>query len=184
MHIIFGLGNPGKKYQNTRHNLGFMVLDELASRWGQSFSKDHLFFDNLRKIEAPHDVELVKPQTYMNRSGDVLHHYISDPGFSSEKLLVIVDDFALPLGKIRIRPRGSDGGHNGLASIIDVLGHNNFPRLRLGIGMDETIPVIDYVLASFENDEQEVVDSMIQKAADAVLDFLVNDVHQTMNMYN
>ena len=186
MTIIVGLGNPGQKYKNTRPNLGFMVLDELAKRWQKAFSRDHTLFENLQKSGPSYSVQLIKPMTFMNRSGNALAHLISNPDFEPDRLMVVLDDLALPLGKIRVRPKGTDGGHNGLFSIIDTLGHTDFPRLRLGIGLDliTSTPVVDYVLSSFSRDEKPIVKDMVKRAADAITDFLENDIHHTMNRYN
>lgn len=184
MYAVVGLGNPGRKYQRTRHNLGFRVVDQLAQKWGVPFSRGHSLFENSLVERDCRTVMLVKPQTFMNRSGEAVR-YISDTyGIRSEDLLVLVDDFALPAGKLRMRPHGSDGGHNGLASIVQSLGTSGFARLRMGIGLDPDADVVEYVLSPFRKEERSLVNEMIVRASEAVNDWLDHGLQYTMNKYN
>jgi len=181
--VIAGLGNPGKEYQKTRHNVGFMVIDALAKDLGikvdeKEFGAKIGFFR-----EGQQKILLVKPQEFMNRSGAaigaILHFYKLTPA----DLLVVLDDFNLELGGLRLKPRGSAGGHNGLQSIIDCLGTSDFKRLRLGLGA----PVkdhADYVLADFSKSEKKEIDESVVKAAEAVLFFAQHGLEKTMSRYN
>lgn len=185
MRLIVGLGNPGEKYRRTRHNAGFMVVDELAQR---------LELGPVERIDdgwavktevAGERVVLLKPQSFMNRSGPVveaaLRHFNAEP----DRLVVVSDDVALPLGSLRIRARGSHGGQNGLRSIIESIGTEEFPRLRFGIGAPE--PVLDlagFVLSDFTDAEVLRVQDMVSKAADAVLALVEHGVEHAMNAFN
>lgn len=184
VQLIVGLGNPGRKYKNTRHNLGFMVVDALADRWKIKFKKGKGPYDIAKFSDPSIDVVLAKPDTFMNRSGIAVQQLIRSHYLEHGNCLIICDDFHLPLGKIRIRKKGSHGGHKGLASIIDWLGTEEFARLRLGIDLDPKLEVTDYVLATFKQSEKSVIKDMIETSADAVIDFLQNGVDQTMNRYN
>jgi PTH1 family peptidyl-tRNA hydrolase len=182
--LFLGLGNPGKRYEDTRHNLGFQVIDRLASRWKKRFKKGggpYLFFE---KSLGPHEAVFAKPLTFMNMSGqaaaDLCRHYRSP----ASRLVVISDDFSLPLGKLRLRKRGSDGGHNGLASIIEMLHTQQFARLRMGIGLYEKEDPVDYVLSPFRPDELGTVHDMVGSACDAAVDIVYRGIDWTMNHYN
>ncbi|MFP4497455.1 MAG: aminoacyl-tRNA hydrolase [Vulcanimicrobiota bacterium] len=183
--IIVGLGNPGARYSKTRHNLGFMVIDELAGRLeAGSWSRTNrsrvaaTVFHNSRVI-------LAKPQTYMNLSGQAVQSLMTTHKIPIGDLLVVVDDLALPFGKIRFRPSGSHGGHKGLISIIETLGNRNFPRLRIGIGhAPDYMDTSDYVLARFTEFEKKALPSLISACADGVITFLENDINQSMNEFN
>lgn len=185
MKCIIGLGNPGRKYVATRHNIGFMVIDELARRHQFRLSKKK--FSGLYAMELINGekVVLIQPQTFMNRSGDCLEPFINYFNIDLENIIVIYDDLDLPVGKIRLRKKGGHGGHNGLRSVIDRLGTNNFKRLRVGIGrpMDRQ-PIIDYVLNRFSKDQAEDVQTSIQLAADACEMWLKEDFNQVMNQFN
>ena len=185
MYLIVGLGNPGRQYDATRHNVGFNVVDRLAERLGLAFEGARADAVMARQRGPEARVMLAKPLTYMNRSGwavqELQHYYRIEP----EALLVVADDVNLPLGKIRARPDGSDGGHNGLSSIIASLGTVGFARLRLGVGRgDERRDLANHVLARFEPDEFEAVEEMIARAADAVETFIADGIETTMNRYN
>ncbi|MXY25363.1 MAG: aminoacyl-tRNA hydrolase [Acidobacteria bacterium] len=185
MHLIVGLGNPGRQYLGTRHNVGFGVVDLLAERFGLAFEAAPADAVMARQRGPEARVMLAKPLTYMNRSGwavqELQHYYRIEP----EALLVVADDVNLPLGKLRARPEGSDGGHNGLSSIIASLGTFGFARLRLGVGRgDERRDLANHVLARFERDEMETVEEMIERAADAVETFIADGIEKTMNRFN
>ncbi|TFJ92998.1 aminoacyl-tRNA hydrolase [Lentibacillus salicampi] len=185
MKCIVGLGNPGKKYYQTRHNIGFRVIDELASRYGWTLKKDK--FSGKSTVEA-HDGEkviLLKPQTFMNLSGESVRPLMDFYHIDPDNVLVIYDDLDLPPGKIRLRQKGGHGGHNGIRSIIDHVGTKEFNRLRIGIGRPETaMPVVDYVLRSFSKEQQEDVASSIEKSADACETWLQRPFAEVMNEFN
>lgn len=185
MKCIVGLGNPGKKYEQTRHNVGFMVIDELASRHHFSLSKKK--FNGLYAMETiqGEKVILLAPQTYMNLSGEAVRPLMEYYNLELEDIIVIYDDLDLPTGKIRLRQKGGHGGHNGLRSIIDNLGSKDFKRVRIGIGRPEgRVPVIDYVLGKFSREEEQEAGDSIQKAADACEAWLNKPFPQVMNDYN
>lgn len=184
-----GLGNPGPRYENTRHNLGFIVIDALAAAWRASWSAFASFeVGEVRTGDS--DVLLVKPRTYMNRSGTALGALIARGDLTVEdgvcdRLLVVLDDIALPLGRIRLRQRGSDGGHNGLKSIIASSGTREFPRLRLGVGpVPDGEDPADFVLEPFTADEREAVRRMVGQGVDCVEDVLRFGVTEAMNRHN
>lgn len=166
-HIVIGLGNPGRNYANTRHNLGFMVVDELARRAGDATSRKRFRSEVIDGRLPEGRAILIKPQTYMNESGhavrEALNWYRVDP----EDMLVVVDDLALPFGQLRIRNSGSAGGHNGLRSIIAQVGTQEFPRLRVGIGRGPHKGKA-HVLSNFAPSEREYLPKVIDAAADAV----------------
>ena len=185
--IIVGLGNPGRTYQNSRHNVGFCVLDELEKRWRKVFRPGKGEFLYLRHDERGSESVLVKPLTFMNNSGFAVEDALEQFGGTPAVLLVIVDDIALPLGRLRMRPAGSDGGHNGLVSIISLLQTDQFARLRCGIGREENVPgheLADFVLSPFEKGEHESVTDMVTRAADAVEIFVHDGIHSAMSRCN
>ena len=183
--IVVGLGNPGTFYRSTRHNLGFMVIDEICEeslislRWGSGeFLLGQRYNDDRTLIVA-------KPMTYMNLSGGAVSTLLNDVRCLPDNLLVVVDDLDLPLGKIRLRKRGSHGGHNGLRSIIDDLGTDAFARLRMGIHPGKEIDdFAEFVLSPFESSEQEKAESMIHLAVEAVNDCVRLNFSELMNKYN
>ncbi len=166
MWLIAGLGNPGPRYANTRHNAGFMVAGELSRRWGMPLRAAAGPEQVGRGRRGDEDVVLLTPLSYMNRSGPVVARRALAEHVPPERVLAVVDDLELPLGKLRLRPRGSSGGHNGLSSLIAALGTGEFPRLRVGIGRpagkDE---VTDYVLAPFLADERTLLREVLAAAA-------------------
>ena len=182
--VVLGIGNPGPEYEKTRHNAGFLVLDRLAARWGIEFRRlsrrapdgTRLFSGKVRALVATGATEdgepflLVKPLTYVNLSGDVAGPLLRVAELSPEMLFVIVDDLNLPLGRIRVRPAGSAGGHNGLKSIEQALHSDAYPRLRLGIGQAEAAELdsADFVLAPFLPGEQRVLDTVLERCADVI----------------
>jgi peptidyl-tRNA hydrolase, PTH1 family len=181
--IIIGLGNPGRNYANTRHNLGFMVVDELARRGGESTARKRFRSEMVESRFPTGKTILVKPQTYMNESGhavrEVLNWYRADP----EQLLIVVDDLDLPFGQLRLRPSGSAGGHNGLKSIIEQTGTREFPRLRVGIGRGPN-QAKAHVLSHFAPTEQQSLLKLIDAAADATELWMREGIITAMNEIN
>lgn len=185
MKCIVGLGNPGWKYRKTRHNVGFMVIDELARRFQTKLSEKK--FNGHYTIERINEdrIVLLKPQTFMNLSGECIRPLIDYYNIDIENVLVIYDDLDLPTGKIRLRKQGGHGGHNGVRSTIDHLGSKNFKRLRLGIGRPSTSkPIVHYVLEKFDKKEQEEAELGILTAADACEAWLKKSFDDVMNEYN
>ena len=187
MKLIVGLGNPGREYRDTRHNIGFKVVDEIARRHDLTFTMAPSQVPDafLVKKFGTQPLLLAKPLTFMNRSGDAvsaLSRYFSiEPG----DLLVVYDDVDLPFTKLRARARGSAGTHNGMRSIVERLGTTEFPRLRLGVGRgDRRRDLADHVLAKFEADEQSDLDGFIARAADAAEMFAADGIFKVMNVYN
>lgn len=183
--LIAGLGNPGSEYRETRHNVGFMVLDRLAQRLPKkSFEEIHGCSSHyLKGTYAGRALFLQKPETYMNLSGEAVAPLMRKEEIGTDGLLVIYDDMDLEVGKLRIRNRGSCGGHNGIRSIIETTGTENFARIRVGIG-HRTGNGADYVLSPFEEDEKPVIDKVLDAAADAVILILRRGLSQAMNEYN
>lgn len=185
MYLIVGLGNPGEQYRWTRHNLGFRVIDELIRRLGMGLRVGK--GDYLAGKASYQGVELllVKPLSFMNLSGRVVSELVTQYRLMLAELLVICDDVNLPLGKIRLRRQGSDGGHHGLASIIYYLGSSDFPRLRIGVGNPPpNVHLTQYVLEEFSPEEQSIVEQAVQTAADAALSFASDGIEKAMNLYN
>ncbi|MDA8096069.1 MAG: aminoacyl-tRNA hydrolase [Desulforudis sp.] len=182
MRLIIGLGNPGEVYRNTRHNIGFLTVDRLASRLGISVKKRQCFSLTGDAHVDGNKLILAKPQTFMNLSGRAalaLTEYYKVP---PEEFLVVCDDMDLPFGRLRLRARGGSGGHRGLNSIIGLLGSSGFPRLRVGIGRGPE--VVSYVLGHFGSDEESLVNEVLDAAADAVLMARSEGLERAMNRYN
>ncbi|TCT18160.1 peptidyl-tRNA hydrolase [Melghiribacillus thermohalophilus] len=185
MKCIVGLGNPGVKYEKTRHNIGFMVIDELLQRHQWTLDKEK--FKALYTIETYRDekVMLVKPLTYMNLSGEAVRPILDYYDIDLSDLLVIYDDLDLPPGKIRLRQKGGHGGHNGIRNMIDHLDTKSFKRIRIGVGKPAgATSVVDHVLGSFTSDEQPLIDESIQKAADACEIWTEKTFAEVMNIFN
>ncbi len=162
MWLIFGLGNPGEEYLDTKHNTGFLVLDQLASNWQLSWKKK---FSSLYAYSREKSVYLVKPLTYMNLSGRAVKKWVNNLEIPLNHLLVVVDDLDLPLGKVRLRWRGSSGGHHGLESIIGELKSKNFPRLKIGVGRPEKRGrEADYLLSPFKKSERKQLAKAIEES--------------------
>lgn len=182
--LIAGLGNPGSGYENTRHNVGFMVIDALAGRFGMQVKRKK-FNALIEEVSAENTrLLLLKPQEYMNRSG---HAIATASGFyklTPADLLVVTDDMALETGRLRLRAQGSAGGHNGLKDIILKLGTDQFSRLRVGIGDSGPMDAADYVLSRFSSEERDIVDKAVQAAVDAVLCWVREGVEPAMTRYN
>jgi PTH1 family peptidyl-tRNA hydrolase len=182
--LIVGLGNPGTEYDNTRHNIGFKILDAFAATLKTEFVPTRLASTAEGKIKSKFYF-LVKPNTFMNLSGKAVNYYLQQEKIPLSNLLVITDDIALPLGAIRIRPKGSDGGHNGLTSINEVLLNNNYARLRFGIGNDYPKGgQVDFVLGKWTTQEMTLIQPKIELAANAIKDFALMGLEKTMNAYN
>jgi PTH1 family peptidyl-tRNA hydrolase len=182
--MVVGLGNPGERYAMTRHNLGFRVIDELVGRSVPSPPnlQDEALVYSLKANDE--DLLLVKPLTYMNASGRAVKRLLDRYGFTPQQMLVIFDDVNLDLGVLRIRARGSDGGHNGVRSIIESLETRDFPRLRIGIGKPDDGDLIDYVLGQITPQEEEILIEAINCAADAVLFMCSHSIEQAMSRFN
>ena len=181
MKLIVGLGNPGKEYAGTRHNCGFMVIDRLASKLNVDVDQNK--FKGLYAKVKYHgeDIILLKPQTYMNLSGESVNAMMNFFKIDKEDLLVIYDDLDMPVGKLRLRKTGSAGGHNGIKNIIAHLNSQDFKRIRVGIDRHKYMNVADYVLSRFSKVESEAIEQGIENA---VLDYLDNDFNHAMNYYN
>lgn len=182
--LVVGLGNPGPEYIHTRHNIGFEVLDHLAAKADSKFSLDRLGFVCKIKIRGK-QVVLLKPNTFMNLSGKAVNYWLQNEGVPLSNLLVITDDLALPVGTIRIRLKGSDGGHNGLKSINETLNSTDYARLRFGIGSD--FPKggqADYVLEAWNEAQQPIVEQKTRTAAEAITQFIGAGPIFAMNQFN
>ena len=186
MKLIVGLGNPGRQYAETRHNIGFMVIDYLAGKLDIKVDKVKFTSITGEGFVGPEKIVLAKPQTYMNLSGeavlDMVHWHKLEPA----DILVVFDDMDIPLGKLRLRMKGSAGGHNGMKSIIYLVQTDDFPRLRIGIGRpdNERMESVDYVLGKFSGEEARIMTEAVKKAGDAVLAILDKGVEKAMNEVN
>ena len=184
MYIIVGLGNPGKKYENTRHNMGFIAVDLLAEKYG--IKVDKIKFKALvgEGRIAGQKVLLVKPQTYMNLSGqsvmEVMNFYKED----IENLIVIYDDIDIPTGTIRLRKKGSAGTHNGMRNIVYLLQEDGFPRIRVGIGSESKVDLIHYVTSGVTKKEKDLLEDALTRAADAAACIVEKGIEKAMNEYN
>jgi len=186
MKLIVGLGNPGPEYRDTRHNVGFNVVDELVHRWRVSDSWREKFDAlQIKTMRGDDGVIITKPLTFMNRSGQAVAAIAGFYKIEPADVFVIVDEVALPLGRLRARPDGSAGGHNGLKSIIEHLGTNAFPRMRIGVGRgDNRRDLADHVLGRFEPSERDTVSAAVLRAADASEVFLSEGIERVMNAFN
>jgi len=185
--LLVGLGNPGSQYELTRHNIGFILLDLFADKYDIRLKEGSgEWWEGKGKIENE-EVYLMKPMTYMNNSGIAVKEFTEKNNINTEDVLIIVDDFQIPLGTIRFRKKGSDGGHNGLSSIIYHLSTDEFPRMRIGIGDGDLIrkdEYIDFVLGNFEKKEIEIIKKLIPDYNQAILGFITEGITKTMNSYN
>jgi PTH1 family peptidyl-tRNA hydrolase len=185
--LIVGLGNPGREYRDTRHNVGFMVVDEIATRHTltMAMAPSQVPDAFIAKKFGADPLLIAKPLTFMNRSGDAVAALTRYYGIEAGDLIVVVDEVALPFGRLRARARGSAGGHNGLKSCIERLGTTEFSRLRLGVGRgDARRDLADHVLSKFEADEQPALGEFIARAADAAEMFAAEGIAKVMNTYN
>ena len=184
MKLIVGLGNHGKEYQNTRHNIGFMALDFYAKQNNLSFDKRKFKGLYTETIINGEKVLLLKPQTYMNLSGECVRDFISYFHINTNDILVIYDDMDLDVGTLRLREKGSAGGHNGIKNIILHIKSNEFKRVRVGISKDENRNTIDYVLGKFRDEEKKIIDEKIEIISHIIEDFTRYDFNKVMSKYN
>jgi PTH1 family peptidyl-tRNA hydrolase len=183
-YLIVGLGNIGDEYEDTRHNIGFTILDALASEAGTSFNNRR--YGSVSEVKYRSRILLLlKPSTYMNLSGNAVSYWMKKEKIDLEHLLILVDDLALPLGSIRMRPKGSDGGHNGLAHINSVLGTSDYTRIRVGIGNGfKKGSQVDYVLGRWTNDEKKFLDERISIVINMIRSFAATGTELTMTAFN
>jgi PTH1 family peptidyl-tRNA hydrolase len=195
MWVIVGLGNPGRRYLRTRHNVGFMVIEEIARRYEIDLTnpsipplakggKGGLQYRIGRGSIEGEDILLIEPLLYMNRSGLAVKDIVNKFNIQVENLIIIHDDIDMETGKLRIRRRGSSGGHKGIESIIQGIGSSNFIRLKIGIGRDVAVTAEDYVLSRFRKNEVPLIKEAIKKASDAVVSIIVDGVDKAMNIFN
>ncbi len=183
-YLIVGLGNIGPKYNNTRHNIGFDVVDYLAESHEGKWKTESLG-DVCEVKHKGRTLVLLKPSTFMNRSGKAVNYWMVKKKIKVDKLLIVVDDLHLDLGKIRLRSKGSDGGHNGLKDIQQVLGSNKYPRIKIGIGNDfHSGKQIDFVLGEWDLKEEEKKSEIIKKSSDAIKSYATIGIKYTMEQYN
>ncbi len=183
-YLIVGLGNIGPEYELTRHNIGFLTLDHLAEKQDTSFNIEKLAYTASFKHKGRH-INLIKPTTYMNLSGKSVNYWMQQLKIPLDRTLIITDDIALPLGKLRLRAQGSPAGHNGLKNIETVLGTRSYARLRFGIGDDFSKGgQVDYVLSRFKPDEFDQLPALMDKACDMILSFCTLGIERTMNQFN
>jgi len=183
-YLIACLGNIGREYENTRHNIGFEIADKLAKEFEVAFTTNRLAQTAVAKHKGRIMV-VIKPTTYMNLSGKAVNYWLKQEKIPIENLLVVLDDIALTFGTLRMRTKGSDGGHNGLSNIIDTLGTNEFARLRFGLGNDYPKGrQIDFVLGEWKPAEKEVVEQRLDTAVEIIKSFVATGAEQTMNLYN
>lgn len=183
-YLIVGLGNIGDEYARTRHNIGFRVVDTLAQEAGINFEDKRYGFIGTIKVKNQ-TLTLLKPSTYMNLSGNAVRYWMNEKKIPVERVLVVVDDLSLPFGHLRLKPSGSDGGHNGLKHIASVLGSQKYARLRFGIGND--FPQggqVDYVLGEFTPEDLQSMGERLKLAAEAVKTFCLAGINVAMNEYN
>jgi len=185
LHLIVGLGNPGRDYHNTRHNMGYRVVEHIAGESGTTFKKQRGLAEVARITVGRTPVLLAKPLTYMNNSGLAVSHLMHHYKIELSRLLVVCDDLALPLGRLRLRGQGSSGGHKGLGSIIEHVHTHHFTRLRIGIGPEHPADdTVDFVLSSFSRKEKKLMDGIVQKAMWTAESFVTEGLEKTMTLVN
>jgi PTH1 family peptidyl-tRNA hydrolase len=183
-YLIVGLGNIGNEYQDTRHNIGFTILDAFAKASNVFFSENRYGSTCEIKIKG-RILILLKPSTFMNLSGNALRYWMQKENVDIENVLVVVDDLALPFGTLRLKPKGSDAGHNGLKNIQEILGHNNYARLRFGIGNDFARGrQIEYVLGKWTKEQSEALSERADRCAEIIQSFCFSGMQLTMTQYN
>ena len=183
-YLIVGLGNIGNEYHDTRHNIGFTILDAFAKASNVFFEENRYGATCEVKLKG-RTLVLLKPSTFMNLSGNALRYWMQKENVPVENVLVVVDDLALPFGTLRLKPKGSDAGHNGLKNIQDILGHSNYARLRFGIGND--FPrggQVDYVLGHFTDEDWKTMDERLEMAGEIIKSFCLAGIDITMNQFN
>lgn len=187
MKLIVGLGNPGSEYIKTRHNAGFLAIDFLCEHLGVLLKPGKGDWYGLEHKYKSEKFYIMKPTTFMNASGNAVVNFVNKKKIDLSDILIVYDDFQLPLGTIRVRAKGSDGGHKGLSSVIYSLNSIEFPRMRIGIGTEENISqdnYTDFVLSNFSDDEFEKLKSLMPNIRDAILCFIEEGIYSTMNKYN
>lgn len=184
MKVVVGLGNPGSKYAGTRHNIGFEVVEYLAQSPSARPARSQFQSLVVETVEGGDKVLLVKPETYMNLSGRAVRAIVDFYKVPLEDVLIVCDDFNLPLGKLRLRPHGSHGGQNGLRNIQEQLGTDAYPRLRVGVGQPGPGEAVDFVLSRFKPGEQTVVETAIARAAQGIVVWLRDGMESSMNLTN
>lgn len=183
--VVIGLGNPGNKYERTRHNIGFMAVDFIAGKRGWSFKDEKFFASSLAKGQIDDkQLNLLKPQTYMNLSGEAVRAFLSFYKLGLQKLVVVMDDADLPFGELRLKSSGGSGGHNGLKSIEEMLGTQEFPRLKVGIGRSSKIALVDYVLQPFSEEEEKEIPRLLLHIEEALQLFIKEPIAKAMNIIN
>lgn len=183
-YLIAGLGNIGQEYELTRHNIGFLVVDQLADKFETKFSPNR-YADKAEFKYKGRAIHIIKPSTYMNLSGKAISYWLQELKIPKENLLVVVDDLAIPFENIRIRAKGGAAGHNGLTNIEQLTGGQNYPRLRVGIGSDfGKGQQVEYVLSNFTQQEFEKIPAIIENSIDAILSFCTIGLERTMNQFN
>ena len=183
-YLIAGLGNIGPEYELTRHNIGFLVMDQLADKFNSKLEHDRLAYVTDFKHKG-RSINLIKPTTFMNLSGKAVNYWMKDLKVSKENTLIVTDDIALPFGKLRMRAKGSNAGHNGLKDIEQTLGGIDYARLRFGVGSDFSKGnQIDYVLGNFESPEMDTLTDRIDKACEMILSFCTVGIQRTMSLHN
>lgn len=183
-YLIVGLGNPGSDYDETRHNIGFKVLDNLITNTESKFVSGKLGETAILKHKG-RTLILLKPNTYMNLSGKAVNYWMQQEKINLENVLIITDDLALPIGKIRLKAKGSDGGHNGLKNIHEILGSENYPRLRFGVGNNfQKGRQVDYVLGKWTDDELKILSEKIPYCIETIKSFVSIGIDKTMSLFN
>ena len=183
-YLLVGLGNIGPEYELTRHNIGFLTLDRLADKEGATWKSDRLAFKSEFKHKG-RTIHLVKPTTYMNLSGKAVNYWMKTLNIPKENVLVLVDDVAIPFEKLRMRPKGSAAGHNGLKNIEETLSSQEYARLRMGIGADFAKGrQAEFVLSNFSEDEIGLIPFILNRSNEIIDSFCLQGIHQTMNKYN
>ena len=182
-YLIVGLGNPGREYEMTRHNTGFMVVDELANKLGVTFEDKRYGFVAEASIKG-RKVFILKPTTYMNRSGNAVRYWLQKENIEQSRMLVIVDDLSIPLGDFRLKGNGSNGGHNGLGNIQQLIGQQ-YARLRMGIGADfQQGQQVDWVLGKYDDEDMKTLQPSIDMAVEIIKSFVLAGLNITMNQFN
>lgn len=186
MKLIVGLGNPGRKYELTRHNIGYQILDYIADYLEVKFKPAKGEWYGVSGVYEGYEYYLMKPTTFMNNSGEAVYDFLTSNNIPLNNILVVFDDFQIPLGMIRVRTKGSDGGHNGLADIIYRLNTMAFPRMRIGTGKEilSKEEYTDYVLTNFTEEEINLLKEMFPIYKDCILSFICEDIEDTMTKYN
>lgn len=184
MKLIVGLGNPGSEYENTRHNVGFMIIDNYANEYDVVINKNKLNGLYTELLINNEKIILLKPQKYMNLSGEVVRSFINFYKINVEDIIIINDDLDMPIGKMKLKQQGSSGGHNGLKNIEQHLGTSEYKRLKIGISNNKDIDTKDYVLGKFSKEDKEVLNNEIKLSKQILDDFLTLDFDKVMNKYN